>query len=125
MLKAGCPVIKAFSISSELDFAQTAPYEPFIDYFLFDTKGNERGGTGKRFDWSVLEAYKGNAPFLLSGGIALEHLTELSELRHPMLAGFDLNSRFEQSPALKDISKLEQFLRVVRPCVRERSKPIC
>jgi phosphoribosylanthranilate isomerase len=99
---AGCAVIKAFSISSEMDLRQTAVYESFADFFLFDTKGNKRGGTGKRFDWSVLEAYRGNVPFLLSGGIDLEHVRDLQTFAHPLLAGVDLNSRFELSPALKD-----------------------
>jgi len=107
---AGCSVIKAFSVSSEKDLQQTAEYEPFVDYFLFDAKGSERGGMGKRFDWSILEAYKGKVPFLLSGGIALEHIADLREFQHARMAGIDLNSRFELSPGLKDIVKLERFI---------------
>ena len=107
---AGYTVIKAFSISSEADLLQTVAYEPFADYFLFDTKDKERGGTGKRFDWSILQAYQGDAPFLLSGGIAPEHLYELSSFRHPKMAGIDLNSRFELAPAIKDTKKIESFV---------------
>ena len=107
---AGCNVIKAFSVSSEDDCKQTKAYEPFADFFLFDTKSAKRGGTGKRFDWSILNGYKGNTPFLLSGGIASEHLDEISKFSHPKMAGIDLNSRFELSPAVKDIAKLENFI---------------
>ena len=110
----GCSIIKAFSVSPDMDFQHTSAYEPFVDYFLFDTKDAERGGTGKRFDWSVLQAYQGNTPFLLSGGIAPEHIEDLLELRHPLMTGIDLNSRFELSPALKDIEKIEQFTGILR-----------
>ena len=107
---AGCAVIKAFSVSSEADLRKTTDYEPFADYFLFDTKSSKRGGTGKRFDWSVLKAYRGTTPFLLSGGIDLEHVHDVRSFSHPLLAGVDLNSRFELSPALKDSVKLEKFI---------------
>jgi len=110
----GCAVMKAFSVSSEEDLRQTTAYESFVDCFLFDTKGSERGGTGKRFDWSLLEAYRGNVPFLLSGGIGAEHIVSLLEFHHPSLAGIDLNSRFEVSPALKDVVMIEWFVHQVR-----------
>ena len=64
--QAGCRIIKSFSISSESDLLQTEAYEPYSDFFLFDAKGCQRGGTGARFDWSILKAYGGNIPFLLS-----------------------------------------------------------
>jgi phosphoribosylanthranilate isomerase len=109
---AGCAVIKALSVSSGQDLLQTSAYESCVDYFLFDTKtkGDERGGTGQRFDWSVLEAYQGNIPFLLSGGIGAEHIADLCGFYHPMMAGIDLNSRFEVSPALKDAGRVGKFV---------------
>ena len=107
---AGCRVIKVFSVSSEADLTKTAAYEPFVEYLLFDTKSSERGGTGKRFEWSLLEAYQGITPFLLSGGIAPEHITDLSKISHLRMTGIDLNSRFELSPGLKNIVKIENFL---------------
>jgi len=107
---AGCAVIKAISVSSEIDLRQTNAYEPFVEYFLFDTKSDKYGGTGKRFDWSVLEAYRGNVPFLLSGGIGLEQVNDLRAFAHPMMTGIDLNSRFELSPAIKNIETVERFV---------------
>jgi phosphoribosylanthranilate isomerase len=107
----GYKIIKVFSTASEKDLVQTAAYEPFVDYFLFDTKDNKRGGTGIRFDWSVLKAYRGNTPFLLSGGIDIKHIEELNAFNHPMMAGIDLNSRFELSPAVKDIALIDSFVR--------------
>ena len=107
---AGYAVIKAFSVLSETDLQKTSVYEPFVDYFLFDTKGDGYGGTGRCFDWSVLKAYRGNIPFLLSGGIGTEHVEALATFRHPLMAGIDLNSRFERSPAWKDTVEIAGFI---------------
>ena len=80
--------IKAFNIAKADDLVQTEQYEGIADYFLFDTKG----------------------PFLLSGGIGLDDAESIGSFHHPCCIGIDLNSRFEISPALKDIDKLRTFL---------------
>ncbi len=103
-------LIKAFNIAIQEDLEQTLPYEGLVDYFLFDTKAKMVGGNGTQFDWSVLSAYQGNTPFLLSGGIGPDDAEKVRNFHHPQLAGIDLNSRFELSPALKDIEKLKQFI---------------
>lgn len=103
-------LIKAFSIASEADLEITAKYEGLCDYFLFDTKCDTCGGSGKSFDWSVLSAYQGKTPFLLSGGIAPESVSVLKDFRHKSLAGIDINSRFERSPGVKDVMKLAGFI---------------
>lgn len=103
-------LIKAFNIATQEDLQQTSPYEGLVDYFLFDTKAKMVGGNGTQFDWSVLPAYQGNTPFLLSGGIGPDDAEKVRNFHHPQLAGIDLNSRFELSPALKDIEKLKQFI---------------
>ena len=103
-------LIKAFNIATQEDLQQTSPYEGLVDYFLFDTKAKMVGGNGTQFDWSVLSAYQGNTPFLLSGGIGPDDAEKVRNFHHPQLAGIDLNSRFELSPALKDIEKLKQFI---------------
>lgn len=103
-------VIKAFNIATPNDLEQTVPYEGLADYFLFDTKGPSVGGNGKQFDWTVLNAYNGTTPFLLSGGIGPDDAPRIRSFHHPLLAGIDLNSRFEIRPALKDIAKLKAFL---------------
>lgn len=112
--KRGFALIKAFSIASEKDLEKTADYEGRVDYFLFDTKCEGYGGSGKQFDWSVLAAYKGSTPFLLSGGIRPESLEALLHFHHPRLAGIDLNSGFETAPGMKDVAKLKGFVGEVR-----------
>jgi phosphoribosylanthranilate isomerase len=107
--------IKAFGISTTADLEQTKAYEGVADLFLFDYKTPERGGSGKHFDWSVLEAYQGKTPFLLSGGIGPEDAEEIRNLHHPMFAGVDVNSRFETEPAMKDVEKLRSFVSRLKP----------
>ena len=65
-------VIKVFLIGETFDFNQLKPYENVCDYFLFDTKGKEKGGNGVLFDWKLLKNYSLRKPFFLSGGIGLE-----------------------------------------------------
>ena len=105
------PVIKAFNIATAEDLKQTEAYEGIADYFLFDTKGKVVGGNGEKFDWSVLNAYQGSTPFLLSGGIGPDDAEAVRHFHHPHCIGIDLNSRFEQAPALKDISRLSKFIK--------------
>lgn len=103
-------IIKALNIADTEDLVQTAQYEGIVDYFLFDTKSKLLGGNGTQFDWSVLHAYQGDTPFILSGGIGPDDAEKVKNFQHPMCAGIDLNSRFETAPALKDIQLLNHFI---------------
>ncbi|KAA6342591.1 N-(5'-phosphoribosyl)anthranilate isomerase [termite gut metagenome] len=103
-------VIKTFSISQEKDLQAVSMYKGVCNYYLFDTKCDERGGSGKLFDWNILNKYEGQTPFLLSGGISMESIEALKEFTHPRLAGIDINSRFEVSPGMKDVKKIKSFL---------------
>lgn len=103
-------IVKAFNIAEPADFEQTKAYEGVADLFLFDTKGKSVGGNGEKFNWDVLKAYKGETPFLLSGGIGPDDASCIKTFHHPQCIGIDLNSRFETAPGLKDISKLKTFI---------------
>ena len=107
-------VIKAFNIATAADLEATKSYEGLADYFLFDTKGKSVGGNGEKFDWSVLEAYTGDTPFLLSGGIGPDDAERVIAFHHSKCVGLDLNSKFEVAPALKDINKLREFIKEIR-----------
>jgi len=107
-------VVKAISVSSREDIMTYQSYEGHVDYFLFDTKCKTVGGSGQHFDWQVLDAYDGQTPFLLSGGIGPDDAERVSTFRHPQCIGIDLNSRFETAPGLKDIHKLKEFIKKLR-----------
>lgn len=107
-------VIKAFSISKPDDLLQTKAYEGVADLFLFDTPTESYGGSGKKFDWQMLQAYDGHTPFLLSGGIGPEDIDRIRTFEHPQCIGIDLNSRFETAPGIKDVEALRRFTEKLR-----------
>lgn len=107
-------VIKAFGVDEEFDFSRLIDYRNKVDFFLFDTKTPVHGGSGKAFDWTVLNRYAGDIPFFLSGGLSADNLQEVSNIDHPMLYGVDLNSKFEISPGLKDIDKLKKAFSAIK-----------
>lgn len=106
----GLLVLKAFPIADAHNFNVTKTYEGACDFFLFDTKTDAYGGSGLKFDWSILDAYTGDTDFLLSGGIAADDFLAISKINHLRFAGIDLNSKFEITPGLKDLKLLEGFL---------------
>lgn len=107
-------LIKAFNIADASDLEKTKAYEGIADYFLFDTKGKIVGGNGEKFDWTVLTAYEGSTPFLLSGGIGPDDVQKVKQFHHHKCIGIDLNSRFESAPGLKDIVQLQTFIKQIR-----------
>jgi len=110
----GVEVIKVFSIEKTFNFTQLSPFEPYVDYFLFDTKGANPGGNGYCFDWNILQHYKSNVPYFLSGGIGLDTREALERFKSSPISthchALDVNSKFELKPALKDDIKLKQFI---------------
>lgn len=106
-------VIKVFAIDEDFDFAETAPYS-FCDYFLFDTKSKDHGGSGRKFGWDRLSDYEGEVPFILAGGISPDDSEALLSIDHQQFVGVDINSRFELEPGLKDLNKVEQFVNEIK-----------
>lgn len=113
-IRPGIKVIKAIGIAAEEDFKKCEEYEGVVDLFLFDTKTPNKGGSGHKFDWRVVSAYQGQTPFLLSGGIGPDDADCIRDVRHPLFAGVDLNSRFETEPGVKDVERLRTFLSALR-----------
>lgn len=111
---AGMKLIKAFSIATPRDLSSVSAYEGLCQYYLFDTKTPQYGGSGNQFDWTLLNRYTGNTPFLLSGGINQYSAAAIRNFHHPRIAGVDINSRFESSPGLKDIGRIQTFIRELR-----------
>ena len=104
---------KVFSIKDHFDFSVLEAYEAVVDKFLFDTKGKEKGGNGYTFDWSVLQDYPSQKPFILSGGIGLGEIPAVNELKKTKLPlfGIDVNSKFEDKPGLKNIEALKSLFK--------------
>lgn len=110
----GIKIMKALSVASAAEVEKYKDYEGHVDYFLFDTKTPLKGGSGNKFDWSVLDAYDGKTPFLLSGGIGPDDVERIREFNHPECIGIDVNSRFETVPGVKDAALLKSFVEALR-----------
>ncbi len=111
----GCGVIKVFSVSEKNDLKGLRSYEKFCDFFLFDTKCDSYGGSGKKFDWKLLGQYHNTTPLILSGGIDSDDADEIRMLEQQVnISAVDVNSRFETAPGLKDIQKIRGFITSLR-----------
>jgi len=108
------PIIKAISVDHTTDFSYLFDYENHVDYFLFDTKTENYGGSGKKFNWDKLNEYRLDIPFFLGGGIGYEDLDAILALSHPMLYSIDINSKFETEPGIKNIELVKSFINKIR-----------
>jgi len=105
-------LIKAFGVNEKFDFDVLNDYKPYCDYFLFDTKTESFGGSGKSFDWKVLEKYAHEIPFFLSGGIGLEEISNFKfQISNFTPFAIDVNSKFEIEAGLKDVGKLGKLIK--------------
>jgi len=105
----GLQVIKVLHVGKDIDAQGLKSYEDSCDYFLFDTADASWGGTGRAFDWTLLDAYNSSKPFFLSGGIDVDHLPLPESVLAKPLWALDVNSRFEISLGLKDVEKIKAF----------------
>lgn len=108
-------VVKAFRLSDNDSVEwMTHPYRDVSDHFLFDTLGAGYGGTGKKFDWSVLKGLNIEKPFFLSGGIEKDDEEKIREFAGDSVArslfALDINSKFETAPGVKNIKLVREFI---------------
>ncbi len=109
IMKKDVKIIKAFHVDESFDFNQLKAYDSVTDFFLFDTKTAQYGGSGVSFDWRILENYSMEKKYFLSGGLGLENLDDLTDVDLSKIHAFDVNSKFEISPGLKNIAMLEKL----------------
>ncbi|MDE6353146.1 MAG: phosphoribosylanthranilate isomerase [Muribaculaceae bacterium] len=107
---AGLVVFKAIAVGDSFDRSLLDRYQKSVDLFLFDTKSDKRGGSGKKFSWNLLDSYDLDVPYLLSGGISPDDAEAVIDAVRPGMAGIDINSRFEDTPGHKDLEKLIKFI---------------
>jgi phosphoribosylanthranilate isomerase len=107
-------LIKAFGVYPGFDFSTLEAYNEVVDYFLFDTKTSEHGGSGMTFDWTILDQYVGEKMFFLSGGLSPENIDGIFNLATKKIHALDLNSKFETEPGLKNIESLKSAFQLIR-----------
>lgn len=119
-VKKEVKLIKVFRVGETFNF-QFSIFNSLVDYFLFDTDSKAFGGTGKTFDWQILNEIEIPIPYFLSGGISLENIKNLqnfvkvnmlenktlTKLNTPF--ALDINSKFEIEPGIKNLEKIKIF----------------
>ena len=106
-IHAGIKIMKRIVITKREDIEKYKEYVEGVDYFLFDIQDNLK-------DWSILEAYDGKFPFLVSGNIGTEDIEKIKGFSHPKFYGISVNEKFETAPAVKDVALLKDFLEKVK-----------
>jgi len=112
--REGIKIIKAFELDSAGAFQKMEEYTDAADYFLFDTKTGTGGGSGVKFNWSVIEGYTIDKPFFLSGGIGPGDIRQIRQIDNKNLYGVDINSRFEIGYGIKEKEKIEAFIKEIK-----------
>jgi len=107
-------LIKAFGIYPGFDFSSIEAYNNVVDYFLFDTKTSDLGGSGIAFDWAILDQYEGEKQFFLSGGLSAENIKDLFNFKIKKIYALDLNSKFETEPGIKNVESIRYAFQLIR-----------
>lgn len=105
-------IIKVFSVDENFDGAVLKQYEAVCDYFLFDTKTLQHGGSGREFDWQILRRFEISKPFFLSGGIGAENAADaVAACEGLPLHALDINSRAEIRAGIKSLEVIQNILK--------------
>jgi phosphoribosylanthranilate isomerase len=114
--RSGAGVIKAFSVSSAADVDQASAFETVAEHLMFDARplaGSALpGGTGARFDWSLLAGRRFSRPHFLAGGLDPWNVGEAIKASGAPLV--DVSSGVERGPGLKDPALITAFLDAVK-----------
>lgn len=113
--RTGLPVIKAFPVKNKKDLDHVNKYNQAADWFLFDARPEDaslRGGTGKTFDWTLLEGRRFARPWMLSGGLNASNVQGATSTLDPQAV--DISSGVESAPGQKDITKISRFINSVK-----------
>ena len=115
MIGESIKIIKVIRVGNQTSdkLQKTINQQPStINYLLFDTDSKAFGGTGKTFDWSILNDIDIPFPYFLSGGISLENCHQLPTINNQPFA-LDINSKFEIEPGNKDLEKIKLFVNLL------------
>lgn len=103
-------LMKALSIATTEDLLPAADYVGSADMLLFDTKApaGEHGGTGKTFDWSLLDGFSSPLPWFLSGGLNADNIEDAIYRTHTKMV--DVSSGVERERGVKDLTLVQAFI---------------
>lgn len=112
----GFELWKALPVRTAQDLSEAERYIGSADRVLFDAKppkgADLPGGTGQRFDWSLLQGHRAALPWILAGGLDAQNLKEAHRITGADF--FDVSSGVESAPGIKDVDKIAAFLKAMR-----------
>lgn len=104
--------IKAFRIKDGSELNGIDRYDP-ADFILLDAfSESAHGGTGKVFNWDILNNINFRDRLFLSGGISSSNILEAVNKVRPYAV--DLSSSLEKSPGIKDSNKIIEFFSIIK-----------
>ncbi|MDR0218707.1 MAG: bifunctional indole-3-glycerol-phosphate synthase TrpC/phosphoribosylanthranilate isomerase TrpF [Enterobacteriaceae bacterium] len=110
LLPENCEIWKAIDMSKDSIFSGLS----HIDHLLLD---NGSGGTGKPFDWQLIDKSDRHNS-LLAGGLNAENCQQAAALG---CYGLDFNSGVEVTPGIKSSQKIKQVFQQLR-CYRYQTE---
>lgn len=112
-LASPCHIIKAFRIGPGAAAGDFEPYVSYVKAFLLDTYDPKHaGGTGRSFDWKIIEILGLARPFILAGGLTPGNVGDAVRAACPSI--IDVNSGVEERPGIKDHRLIRELVRAVR-----------
>ena len=112
-------IIKAISVKSLKDLEYANSYKSSVDWILFDYKDDLlAGGTGKSFDWSLLEKNPLNFNWILSGGLDYNNI-EVA-IKSTMAKAVDVSSGVEVKKGIKSIELIKNFCNKINNIKHEK-----
>ena len=113
--QTGLRLIKALPVAEERDLEAASAFAPHVDWFLFDTKtaGGTYGGTGQSFDWTVMDGFRSDRPWMLAGGLTPDNVA--AAIRTAAPDGVDVSSGVETGGrGEKDPARIRAFIEAAR-----------
>ena len=113
----GLPILKAIKIAKAVDFDEAHGFADIADMLLFDAKAPKDladalpGGNGLVFDWNLLTNRHWKCPWMLSGGLDADNVTQAIEISRA--GAVDVSSGVEHRPGAKDPARIKAFLDAV------------
>jgi phosphoribosylanthranilate isomerase len=112
----GLPVMKAIGVEAAADLAGLPGYAAAADRVLFDAHppkdATRPGGLGVPFDWRLLENLALGIPFMLSGGLTVNNISDAARITRT--GGVDVSSGVESAPGVKNVEMIRDFIRAAR-----------
>jgi len=116
---SGCRIMKAIKVATAEDATAARAFRGIADLILFDAKPPKDailpGGNGVSFDWTALDAAKGEVDWMLSGGLTVANVA--NAIRLTGARRVDVSSGVESAPGVKDAALIGAFIAAAKGAI--------